>query len=125
MIVRAVCHTKTSTLPGRESWQRRGFLAANDPHKVLIYLIYLATLSTLPGSLPWQPRSAVGSLDRYDPWEVMKPLANPPLFANVARNRLTGSTHYHGVPAVRADHKEPLVGVRLSLAAEIAKRAAA
>jgi hypothetical protein len=64
MIVRAVCHTKTSTLPGRESWQPRGFLVANDPDKVLIYLIYLATLSTLPTSLRWQPRLAVGSLDR-------------------------------------------------------------
>ena len=64
MIVRAVCHTETSTLPGRESWQPRGFLAENYPDKVLIYLIYLATLSTLPTSLRWQPRSPTGSLDR-------------------------------------------------------------
>ena len=64
MIVRAVCQTKPSTLPGRESWQPRGFLTAKDPDKVLIYLIYLATLSTLPTSLRWQPRSAGGSLDR-------------------------------------------------------------
>ena len=64
MIVGAVCHTKTSTMPWRESWQPRRFLAANDADKVLIYLIYLATLSTLPTSLRWQPRSAVGRLDR-------------------------------------------------------------
>ena len=64
MIVRAVCQTKPSTLPGRESWQPRGFLTAKDPDKVLIYLIYLATLSTLPTSLRWQPGSAGGSLDR-------------------------------------------------------------
>jgi hypothetical protein len=64
MIVGAVCHAKTSRVPGRESWQPRRFLAASDPNKVLIYLIYLATLSTLPTSLGWQPRSAAGSLDR-------------------------------------------------------------
>jgi hypothetical protein len=64
MIVGAVCHAKTSRVPGRESWQPRGLLAANDPDKVLIYLIYLATLSTLPTSFRWQPRSASGSRDR-------------------------------------------------------------
>ena len=62
MVVPAV--TKTSTLPGRASWHPRGFLAEIFPDKVLIYLIYLATLSTLPTSLRWQPRSAVGRLDR-------------------------------------------------------------
>jgi hypothetical protein len=51
MVVPAVCQTKTSTLPGRASWQPRGFLAEIFPDKVLIYLIYLATLSTLPNSL--------------------------------------------------------------------------
>jgi hypothetical protein len=64
MVVPAVCHTKTSTRPGRESWQPRGFLAEIFPDKVLIYLIYLATLSTLPSSLRWQARPAVGNLDR-------------------------------------------------------------
>jgi hypothetical protein len=62
MIVRTVCHTKTSTLPARESWQPKGFLAEKSPDKVLIYLIYLATSSTLPSSLRWQPRLVVGRL---------------------------------------------------------------
>src|ERR1700720_44652 len=64
MVMPAVCHTKTSTLPGRESWQPREFLVEIFPDKVLIYLIYLATLSTLPSSLRWQAGPGVGNLDR-------------------------------------------------------------